>query len=214
LKSIREVLDEFKSDDSDVAVFICILFILLLLLPLVIFGVLIGLIALVFGALYDVMQTNAIASDATHVPAFYSPKTNAHFLSYLVIFPIFSLVFGGLHCLCWNFAYPSQAERTIWRVASLAITVPFPASVVLFVLFAIIGSIIGSLIDVNDGIMGKVTGIITDIIVYTGVVLGCLLAFVYVLARIILLVEALVLLRSQPADAFRDVDWTKILPHV
>ena len=181
---------------------------------MVIFGALVALVALIFGAVYDVMQTNAIASDATHVPAFYSPKTNAHFLSYLVIFPIFSLVFGGLHCLCWNFAYPSQAERTIWRVASLAITVPFPASVLLFVLFAMIGGFIGSLIDVKDGIMGKITGILMDITVFTGVILGCLLAFIYVLARIILLVEALVLLRSQPTDAFKDVDWTKFLPHV
>lgn len=212
MKAIREVLDHFKSDD--VVVFICVLFILLLLLPLVIFGVLVALVALIFGSLYDVIQTNAMPSDATHVPAFYSPKTNAHILSYFVIFPIFSLVFGGLHCLCWNFTYPSQVERTIWRVASLAITVPFPATMLLFVFFAMIGMIIGSLIDVNNGILGKVTGIIMDTTLYTGVVLGCLLAFIYVLARIILLVEALFLLRSQPADAFRDVDWTKFIPHV
>jgi hypothetical protein len=208
LKDIREL---FKRDDSDFTGFICYLFILLLLSPLV---VLIGLIGLVFGALYDVMQTNAIASDATHVPAFYSPETNASLLSFFVIFPIFGLVFGGLHCLCWNFAYPSQAERAIWRAASLAITVPFLASVLLIFSLTTIYLTIESLIDVNDGIMGKLTGIIMDTIRYTGFVLGCLLAFIYVLARIILLVEALVLLRSQPADAFRDVDWTKILPHV
>jgi hypothetical protein len=208
LKGIREF---FKRGDSNVTDFICTLVILLLLLPLV---VLLALIFLIRGALYDVMQTNAIASDATHVPAFYSPMTSAHGLSFFIVFPIFSLVFGGLHCLCWNFAYPSQAERTIWRVASLAIIVAFPASLVLFVFCSKIVPIVGSLIDVNDGIMGKVTGIIMVAIVYTGFVLRWFLAFIYVLARIILLVEALVLLRSQSADAFRDVDWTKILPHV
>lgn len=30
-----------------------------------------------------------------------------------------SLIFGGLHCLAWNFEFPSMIERTCWRVASL-----------------------------------------------------------------------------------------------
>jgi hypothetical protein len=39
-------------------------------------------------------------------------------------------------------------------------------------------------------------------------------ASVYVLARLVLLVEAFALLRRQPADVFQTVDWTKFLPHV
>ena len=33
---------------------------------------------------------------------------------------ISSLVFGGLHCLAWNFDFPTDAELVLWRVASLA----------------------------------------------------------------------------------------------
>jgi hypothetical protein len=31
-----------------------------------------------------------------------------------------SLIFGGLHCLAWNFEFPTQAELISWRIASLA----------------------------------------------------------------------------------------------
>jgi hypothetical protein len=37
---------------------------------------------------------------------------------------------------------------------------------------------------------------------------------VYMLARLVLLVEAFALLRRQPANVFQTVDWTKFLPHV
>ena len=34
-----------------------------------------------------------------------------------------SLVFGGLHCLAWNYEFPSNTELVAWRTTSLAITV-------------------------------------------------------------------------------------------
>ena len=30
-----------------------------------------------------------------------------------------ALVFGSLHCLAWNFAFPSRAELILWRIASI-----------------------------------------------------------------------------------------------
>ena len=33
---------------------------------------------------------------------------------------ISSLIFGGLHCLAWNFNFPTDTELVLWRVASLA----------------------------------------------------------------------------------------------
>ena len=33
---------------------------------------------------------------------------------------ISSLIFGGLHCLAWNFDFPTGAELALWRIASLA----------------------------------------------------------------------------------------------
>lgn len=33
---------------------------------------------------------------------------------------VLSFLFGGLHCLAWNFEFPTRTEQTCWRVASLA----------------------------------------------------------------------------------------------
>ncbi|CZR63518.1 uncharacterized protein PAC_13415 [Phialocephala subalpina] len=35
------------------------------------------------------------------------------------IMAVSALVFGGLHCLAWNFEFPSRAELILWRTASL-----------------------------------------------------------------------------------------------
>jgi hypothetical protein len=35
------------------------------------------------------------------------------------IMAVSALVFGGLHCLAWNFQFPSRAERILWRVCSV-----------------------------------------------------------------------------------------------
>ncbi|KAF3761385.1 hypothetical protein M406DRAFT_281352, partial [Cryphonectria parasitica EP155] len=36
-----------------------------------------------------------------------------------VLMAISSMVFGGLHCLAWNFDFPTRVELICWRVASL-----------------------------------------------------------------------------------------------
>lgn len=32
-------------------------------------------------------------------------------------------VFGGLHCLVWNFQFPTRAELLLWRICSIATTI-------------------------------------------------------------------------------------------
>lgn len=37
-----------------------------------------------------------------------------------ILMAVWSLIFGGLHCLAWNFEFPTRAELICWRVAGLA----------------------------------------------------------------------------------------------
>jgi hypothetical protein len=41
----------------------------------------------------------------------------------LVCLVIFTVFFGGLHCVAWDFAFPSYVELTMWHVASTTTTV-------------------------------------------------------------------------------------------
>jgi hypothetical protein len=36
------------------------------------------------------------------------------------IMAVSAFIFGGLHCLAWNFQFPSEAELILWRTASIA----------------------------------------------------------------------------------------------
>lgn len=38
----------------------------------------------------------------------------------VLLMAVSSLLFGGLHCLAWNFDFPSDAELQLWRVASIS----------------------------------------------------------------------------------------------
>ena len=33
-----------------------------------------------------------------------------------------TMVFGGIHCIAWSFAFPSTTEQLLWRISSIAIT--------------------------------------------------------------------------------------------
>jgi len=91
----------------------------------------------------------------------------------MVVFALFGVIFGGLHCIGWYFMYPTQSEQTL-----------------------------GSC-QIFEGR----TLLILDLIM-------TILLFVYVLARLSLIAQALALLRNQPSSALVAVDWTKYVPHL
>jgi hypothetical protein len=35
---------------------------------------------------------------------------------------VVAIVFGTIHCLAWSLAFPSRAERILWRVSSITVT--------------------------------------------------------------------------------------------
>lgn len=40
----------------------------------------------------------------------------------------FCLLFGGLHCLAWNFHFPTPIERLLWRICSIVVSVSIPVA--------------------------------------------------------------------------------------
>jgi len=116
----------------------------------------------------------------------------------MVVFALFGVIFGGLHCIGWNFTCPTPFEKHLWRAASLAITViPFVIAPIDYIL---------ENYEVNKG-FGKVLHLVLDLVM-------TILLFVYVPARFSLIAEAVVLLRNQPQSAFMTVNWIQYLPHV
>jgi len=176
------------------------LFILgLLLLPIILSG-----IALSY-RFHDLLVTTSFPINATHVPTFYAPVHDyrwfgfeLHFVFFLILGPIF----GSIHCAGWDLPFPTYTEQKLWHVASLAVTIiPFVGIVILLVL-----TFIERLVDALGS--SSSFGDVTEVIMST------IFPFIYAAARLILLAQALALLRNPPPSAFIGVDWTKFYPHI
>lgn len=113
---------------------------------------------------------------------------------------IAGILFGAIHCIAWNFSYPSHVEQIMWRTASLGV----------------IGSCFLSLVGVYawddftsfiNCLFGKWAYLIlTPILIFV--------ALLYPVARITLLVLGTTSLRSLPPAAFHTVEWAEFVPHI
>jgi len=162
------------------------------------FFTLLFLISFIFTAVFGIVSSSTVTPNSLHVPSFYASTTKSDKYSRMVVFAIFGVIFGGLHCVGWNFTYPSPFEQYLWRASSLAITI-----------IPLIVAPIDYLLEnykLDKGFL-KVLRLILDVIM-------TILLFTYVPARLTLIGLAFALLRKQPQDAFLAVDWNQYIPHV
>ena len=129
------------------------------------------------------------------VPTFYSSEANvgkaiANIL--LISTSVTGAVFGGIHCAGWFFIFPSSEEAILWRVCSAVLTC---IAILLPVLFFLVATASGAF--------------------QLPVIFAAFLAFiVYVLSRLLLLVEAFISLRQPTPGMLAVVKWTTFIPHI
>ena len=100
-------------------------------------------------------------------------------------------VFGGIHCIGWFFDFPSSAEAMLWRVSSAVLTgIAF--------LFPIIFAISVELLDSG----------------YFGIAVVVIIVLVYVVSRLLLIVEAFIALSHLTPGMLALVKWTSFIPHI
>lgn len=98
---------------------------------------------------------------------------------------------GGIHCLAWQFSFPSRIEQIMWRAASLALV---GSCAVIFCIFILVDFL--------------------TTYCFVVLLLGGLSSFIYSVARIILLVLTISSLRSLPPSAYDVIDWVELVPHI
>ncbi|KAK0451369.1 uncharacterized protein EV420DRAFT_714089 [Desarmillaria tabescens] len=158
-----------------------------------------------------------------------------HFLMRLLAVLYVGGLFGAIHCAAWSFDFPSHAEKVLWRTSSLAIIIGLVNGVGhilmrkgLFTIFGVISSLIqrarkgvrrsrvSSKISPlsDDYIVMEKNGVLKTFMDFGSIVLSVLGAGVYIVARITLIVLALLEFRSLPPLALRTVNWTTFIPHI
>jgi hypothetical protein len=121
------------------------------------------------------------------------------------------LGYGAIHTTAWNFEFPTQVERLLWRVAALVMSGSM-------VYFWVVGNrkfylLFGYLMPSKRKAMEKVSDERRQVspiqisLSIAGVVL-------YLVARICLIVQALISLRALPVGVFETVRWSQFIPHI
>lgn len=132
------------------------------------------------------------------VPTFYSDAYSSE--PFCLATSSIAIVFGAIHCAGWFFAVPTHAELIIWRVSSAIITgLPFLVTMTITSHILRYSMPLANISKVLTGILGSISGVCLPF---------------YVVARLLLLAEALATLRDLPAGAYEVVVWTTFIPHI
>lgn len=107
-----------------------------------------------------------------------------------------AMLFGAVHCAAWSYAFPSLAEKQMWRACAIAITaIPLPMAGMFVVL-------------------KPLDGFHWDLIHFLQSFIMTLSGLLYIIARIFLLVLSFTTLRNLPLSAYQTVQWTTWIPHI
>ncbi|KAG0692337.1 hypothetical protein DFH29DRAFT_970169 [Suillus ampliporus] len=105
------------------------------------------------------------------------------------------IVFGGIHCLGWNFSFQKHVEQILWHWASLAIVC---ASLYIYLMFCY-WSWLTSINDCNAYFLFFTISISS---------------LIYAAARFTLIVLMIQSLRSLPPGVYDTVAWISFVPHL
>ena len=169
----------------------------ILLIPLF---TLFSLLSFIFTITFGTITTSFIRPGASHVPTFYAPSTKSDRWSRMVVFALFGVLFGGIHCIGWNFNFPFDILQIFWRSKSVLITA-----------IPLIVAPIDFLLDTRDikscATWEKVILLILDLVM-------TFLLCIYLPARLTIIALAFNLMWTQPPSAFTAIDWSIYLPRI
>ena len=128
----------------------------------------------------------------------------------LLPFIIAGAAFGSVHCAAWNFEFTSHTEQIMWRTASLTLV-----GVCLSVLIAVPLWDLGWKLFQRSS-PGSLTERICRNFVYFEKLkmISVIPTIIYLVARLTLLILALLSLRDLHGPALQTVAWTTYIPHI
>lgn len=132
--------------------------------------------------------------------------------SYIVngVYIFLPLIYGACHASAWDTHFPTEMERLVWRVCSIVVGA-VPTVVAMFGLALVDVKVISDFIDSFKEFWDRMLGTVVVEPLLWGI--GGVLGFVVAAARVFLMVEAFVSLRSLPAGSYESTVWEDYWPH-
>jgi len=110
---------------------------------------------------------------------------------------ILGSIFSAIHISAWNWSFPTPAERMLWRICSTGTTVSCVSIGILLLISAQLGH--------RQRFPPRI-----------GPFIGAWLVFfigVYLVGRLIIIIQMFACFRKSPAGLYETVDWSAYLPH-
>lgn len=127
-----------------------------------------------------------------------------HSWKIIAVISIPTAAFGAMQLIAWDFAFPTETEKNIWRYTCL-----------------------GGLVVLATGCLLEAAAIVISKYTLSGMQTFhnyktrwpvCLLflgaGLLYIVARMIVITEVIISLRALPDSCFETVQWTSFLPHI
>ncbi|KAK7030823.1 hypothetical protein VNI00_013931 [Paramarasmius palmivorus] len=114
--------------------------------------------------------------------------------------------FGALHCIAWSFHFVTNVEKLQWQILSLLVTF-------LPVGLGVIHVSIDHKKDISD-VLERWPRWLSASLTFMVAFVCFMLAVAYIVARLWLLLLAVIALRDLPTSAYRTPQWTGYIPHI
>ncbi len=115
---------------------------------------------------------------------------------------------GAMHILAWNFIFPSEVEKLLWRICSIA-TVAVPCSII----FAVF---VGAFCP-NPFLRSRYTRLssyVKSLRSLASISFVCVIPAFVIPCRLFLIVESFISIRRVPIGVYVTVPWTEYIPHI
>ena len=148
------------------------------------------------------LTTDHSTTGDMNVPTFYVSETGLERdeIASIFVMPVVGVVFGGIHCVGWFFSFPSSDEAMLWRVSSAVLT----GTAFLLPIFLFFMSLFMKMEILGNSRLQQ----LFFISFFSTILL------VYIVSRLLLLVEAFISLRHLTPGMIVLVKWTSFIPHI
>ncbi|KAG2129183.1 uncharacterized protein EDB93DRAFT_141716 [Suillus bovinus] len=116
---------------------------------------------------------------------------------------LLATTFGGIHCMAWFFAFPTYEEQVLWRISAVAATCTPCLCFSAYFDTELFTHNLRHSPDSENYVIESIYFVICFAF-----------AMLYIAARAVLLVLMFTTLRNLPPDAYKEVSWTSLVPHL
>jgi hypothetical protein len=160
------------------------------------------------------MVTESRSSRALNIKGtFLTDKSDTPFWGLMISLTTICALYGGIHLSTWNFDFPSNTERLLWKISGI-ITVSASLVAPGWLIWAESIFYIGFVHAMRASLFNWSDRTLIVTIFRINTCIAVVTSPVILAARLFLVIESFISLRDVPAGVYATVPWAQYIPHI